>query len=242
MKRLSNKITLVAGDEERILHCIVSTLLAENATVIVPAKSADEVMRLKDYLRHIVTSKLVTCLIDNSDPEKIQELTGIIKESFGAIDLAIICFASAPPSPGLINTNMADWERMIERNITAPCISGAILLKNLNGSNGLYISICNVDDFVKKPGSALANISAAAQTGITKIFYEEIAGTGLRYHQLLINYTGFYNQDNNPVDDLVYAKRIGEFILQLYEGKTGSTQSLFQSLPGESFNEKDLAF
>ena len=229
MNRLLKKVALVSGDEELIVCSLVYTLLAEDAIVIVPAKSADSIRRLKNYVSHIQSGKLITCLTDCNDFNKIREIAAIVTARFGFIDLAVLCFVSPQASSCLLNTNMTDWEKMIEMNVTSYFVGAHILLKALN-NNGLFISICNMDDFIKKDGSALANLSAMVQTEMAKIFHDEISGSGLRYHHLFINYAN--------LDKHTSRETPGEFIVQLYEGKTNHPDSLFQSLTEESLPQK----
>jgi NADP-dependent 3-hydroxy acid dehydrogenase YdfG len=234
-KLLTGKVTLVAGGTGAIGEGIVRALLLEDATVIVPAKSARDIISLKEFVSDMTSGRLVTMLTDYPDYEKVYEIAEGIVDEFGQIDLVIARFDPPAPSPCLTELEIADWQKMTDENITACFVCGRVALHVMKAcKQGMYISISDTGDFEKKSWSVLTNLAASLQVEMARVFAEEVKKYNIRYHHLLVNQVAtrcrsrFINKKG-----WITPEAVGNFIVQLYCGKAGDTNTLFQWLPAK---------
>ena len=228
-KRLSGKITFVAGGAGLPGAGIVRSFLQEDATVIVPVKSARSLALLKDYLGDTGSGRLVTLLTDYPDYDKAFEVAESIVEAYGPINLAVAAFDSPPASSCLTELTISDWQKMADENMTAGFVVGRVILQMMKASGqGMYISMSRTKDFEKTACSALANIAAVLQVELARIFAQEIQATGVRYHHLLIGQLATPIKQGIDKGSLLTPEAVGDFIVGLYNGKTGRPGQLFQ--------------
>jgi len=232
-KLMNDKVAIVAGSSGFVIQSIVRSLLLGNATVIVPAKSADEISMLKECMGDINTAKLVTLLTDYPDYDKAFEVAESITEQFGRIDLAVICFDTPQSVGGLTETDIIDWEKMIDHNITAFFIAARVVLGSMKeNKHGMFISISSTMDAENRCGSVLSNLSSGMQTEMAKVFYEEVKECNIKcYHLMAAHFmkpslhTGSAKEKNGIADD-----SIGSFIIKLFNGESQYAGSLLQKL------------
>ena len=238
--KLSGKITLVTDGTGCVGAGIVRSLLHENATVIVPAKSAHGIRQLKEYVADVAKGKLITLLTDYPDYDKAFDIAENVIEEYGQIDLAVAAFDAPAASPCITELAITDWQKMTDENITACFVSARIVLSFMKEfKHGMYISISNTDDFENKSSLALANISALIQTEMAKLFFEEVKKHGLKYHHLFINNAVTRDKHTRLVhkDGWITPEAVGNYIVQLYLGETGTAENLFQWLLGKPIKE-----
>jgi NADP-dependent 3-hydroxy acid dehydrogenase YdfG len=232
-KLLKDKVAIVAGISKPVMVSIVRSLLLENATVIVPSKSAQEITMLKECIVDIDTQKLVTLLTDYLDYNKAFELAESVTEAFGKIDLAVICFDTPVAGCVLTETNIIDWEKMVDRNITAFFITARVALANMKeNKQGMFISISHSLGTENNSSSALAELSSGMQIEMAKMFCEEVKGYNIKCHHLMA--THFSNpsmlssstvEKNGIVDN-----NIGNFVIKLFKRGAEEAGGLFQKV------------
>jgi hypothetical protein len=230
-KLLTGKIALVAGGTGDTGAGIVHAFLREDATVIVPAKSARSIASLKEYVAGTQHGRLVTLLADYPDYDKAFDVAENIVEEFGQIDLGVAALESPAASPCLTELEITAWQKMADENITAGFVIGRVVLEMMKKNRcGMYISMCNTEDLEKKSWSALANIAATLQVEMARIFFEGIKEYGIRYHHLLISRMATRSRHSRCIgkEGWTTPESVGQFIIQLYGGQTGDAAHLFQ--------------
>jgi len=217
---LTGKVALIAGGAGHTGVGIVRALLQEDATVIVPARSARDISRLKDHVPGARQGRLVTLLSDYPDYDKAFDMADDIVSAFGQIDIAVTALDSPAASPCLAELAITDWQKMADENITAGFVVGRVVLEMMKKNRcGMYISMSHTEDFEKKSSSALANIAATLQVEMARLFFEGIKEYGIRYHHLFVS------------RDEAAGRQAGDFIVQLYGGFAGDATHLFQWPP-----------
>jgi NAD(P)-dependent dehydrogenase (short-subunit alcohol dehydrogenase family) len=239
-KLMNDKVAIVAGSSRFVIHSIVRSLLVEGATVILPAKSADEISMLKESMADINTGRLVTLLTDYPDYDKAFEVAESIIEQFGRIDLAVICFDTPQSECGLTETSIMDWEKMIDHNITTFFIAARVVLGSMKESkHGMFISITNAAHAGDRSGSVLADLSSGMQTEMARVFCEEAKECNIKcYHLMAAHFIkpSLYNSSAKEKNG-VANDSIGSFIIKLCKGETGDTANFFQTLLVDADNE-----
>ncbi|MEP7256915.1 MAG: SDR family NAD(P)-dependent oxidoreductase [Flavitalea sp.] len=235
-KLLTDKITFVADGTGAIGVGIVRAFLLEDATVIVPSKSARELTWLKEYVADIECGKLVTLLADYPDYDKAADIAENVEAQYGRIDFAVSVFDTPAASPCLTELDITDWQKMTDQNITASFICGHVFLRIMKERrHGMYISISNTDDLEKKSWAALANIAATMQVEMARAFFEEVKQYGVRYIHLFVNNVATRQKHSRFVnkEGWITPEMIGDYITQLYNKNPDNTDNLFHWLLGK---------
>jgi NADP-dependent 3-hydroxy acid dehydrogenase YdfG len=215
---LEGKVAIVLGMMNPTMAGILSGLLEQGCTVMAPAKSLQQFNWLKEIAAGIPTGRLLTQLTDMPDYEKAQDVADAIMEKYGRIDIAITAMIANKVTTGLSETNMDQWENMLDENITPCFVFNRILISIMKQEHqGMYV---NVNEKIT-PGhkcSSLSKIAASVQMQLSQQFAEEAATNGIRYYQL------FVDECNAAIDtqDLstVTPDSIGKAIIRLYSEDT----------------------
>ncbi len=216
---LENKIVLIAGRKSIAVTSIVKMLLHEKATLMVVAKSATDLNFIKEIKKNYDSAKLVTILVDYPDYYKAVEIVDQITENFGRIDACIFYFE--PPAIGthLLETDITDWEKMVELNISAYYVAVRSVFESMKLSKtGLFISIHErLPEYGHHP-SKLAQLSACVHKEMADMFFEELAIYGIQLYHLSVEKAGD-------------AENAGAFVRSLFEKNTADKSDLFMHIP-----------
>jgi NADP-dependent 3-hydroxy acid dehydrogenase YdfG len=216
---LKNKIILLAGSTGAIAISITQMLLKESATVIIPAKSANDLLWIKEVGEISGHGSVVTMLTDYPDFYKAVEI-------INDIDLSFVCFESPGTGTALSQLAITDWERMIEQNLTAFFVAARLSLNTIEKHHtGMFISVDFTTHTVQRAPGKLARLSRCMQKEMAKILFEETRDTHMRYYHLFVDpgdSKTLINCDHIQPDEL------GALILDLYNGNTKGKEHLFR--------------
>lgn len=214
------------GSTGAIAISIAQMLLKENAIVIVPAKSAKDLLWIKQIEVVTGSGSIITMLADYPDFYRAEEITGDIIERFGKIDLSIACFEGATLIKPLTQVEITDWERTIEQNITAFFVAARLSFSGMEKSrHGMFISIDFTSHTIKTTEAKLARLSLCMQKEMAKMFFEEIKNTNMKYHHLYVDPD---KKKNGAQNNYIHPDELGPLILNLYDGNTKGNDVLFQ--------------
>ncbi len=221
---LKNKIVLVAGGKSIALISVVEMLLNETATVVVVAQSANVLNFIKETAIVKDPAKLITILIDYPDYYKAVEIINYITETFGRIDICVFCFKSSTLKLRLLETEITDWEKMIESNISAYYVAVKSVFETMKQSRqGLFVSIQEGLPDSDSPLSKLAQLSNYIHKEMARMFFEELRVYGITIYYLYVN-------------EVANAENAGPFILQLCNRNINNGYHLFLQIPGRAIN------
>jgi NADP-dependent 3-hydroxy acid dehydrogenase YdfG len=235
IEKMKDKIILIAGGTSTRGFTIVRYFLEKGATVIVPAKSLDEITKLRADTIAISNGKLVTELADLPDYDSRFDIAEAIVEKFGKIDIGISVFNNLSCKRQLTEAHINDWQNMVDNEVTPFFVSARLILNTMKLSNsGLYVSVCDSSMPEENILSPLSKIAANTKMEMSKIFAEETKKYNVRYYHLWIKNGGTANEstvsDGNSVQ-VLNAELIGEEIMKLYQRKTDKPDEVFQQCP-----------
>jgi NAD(P)-dependent dehydrogenase (short-subunit alcohol dehydrogenase family) len=207
---------LVAGGGATGMPIIIR-LLRSNATVIVPGKSLDELLTVKNAAASIAQGVLVTLLMDMPNYYQADEMLEHIETLYGDIDLMVMVFENDLPDNPLMEITYEVWEKMLLENVSTAFIGGRVMLSSMRrNGHGVYITLTH--SMVHGPGlSPLANIAWNAQTELSRIFAAELKASGVRYYHV---FTNVFKVDSD-------AQHIASLVLDLYVGHVANPENVF---------------
>jgi len=236
---LTDKIIFVACNTSLVGAGIVRSFLLEDATVIFPANNGQAITMLKELMDDINTGKLVTLLTDYPDYDKAFEIVDTVMERFGKIDIFIICFDAPTATKGLTETGIMDWEKMIDRNITAFFVGARIVLSRMKEQGqGMLVNIIGMNSSGNGTFLPLAGLSAAIQAEMTKVLYAEVKRFNIRCHNLLIvnlTATDICNTHSTRAEENkeMTPAGIASYIMKLYTCEASDSEGIFIWLPAK---------
>ncbi|MEZ2334615.1 SDR family NAD(P)-dependent oxidoreductase [Mucilaginibacter sp. RCC_168] len=232
---LKNKVAVLTGSTGAIAISIAQMLLKESAVVIVPAKSAKDLLWVKQIEAVTGSGSIVTLLADYPDFYRAEEITDDIIERFGKIDLSIACFEGSALTRPLSQIEITDWEYTIEQNITAFFVAARLSFSSMKKSrNGMFISIDFTSHTIKVTEAKLARLSLYMQKEMAKMFYEEMKNTNMKYYHLYVDPD---KKNCKAQNNYIHPDELGTLILDLYDGNTKGHDMLFQWMHNKHINQ-----
>jgi len=236
-ENMKDKVVLVAGGSSAAGFSIMRFFLEKNATVIVPAKSLDEINRLKAAAAEYQTGTLITQLAELPDYDTGFDIAETIVERFGKIDIGIAVFNGLACNRQLTEVGINDWQNMVDNEMTPFFVSARLILHTMKaGKGGLYVSVCDSSLLEAEDASPLAKIAANAKMEMSKIFASETKKYDVRYYHLWIKNPGETPVNTSGCKDaqVISSDMIGNQIMQLYFSKAADPDAVFQLCPGAS--------
>jgi len=237
-KSMDNKITMVAGHVDDILFEIIKGLLEQGATVVVPVRSSDDILVLKNQVSGIESGKLITILTDFPDEDKAIMIINTIVEQYGQLDMVVGVFDHPHVSHALSRVGSGDWQQAIEENLTTYFIAGKVCIAAMKKKqHGMFLAISSIATSGRDCSNSLTNVIAVSRMEMTKQFYEEVKNSGVRFYHLLIDNNVKHYLFNRRVSvKAAQALAAGDFAIRLFKGQVKHPERLFQRLPGFEYN------
>lgn len=232
---LSGKITMVIGGSGPIGKAIVQSFLMENARVIVPLSSSDEVMELKQHLSKVTSGELITFLTDLTDYSKASEIASEIIDEFGKIDLAVTAINNCCSNTTLAKIDINDWQRMVEKNITPFFISSSLMLSFLSDETAMYVTLSDFDRQRGDNKNVLGSVASSIQVKMAEIIATELKGIKARYHHIFLHKSFHCGQ---PTDQHM----LGDHIIQLYIDGTSKYEEVFLDFPSSTIPSEFMSW
>jgi NADP-dependent 3-hydroxy acid dehydrogenase YdfG len=238
-KVLTGKTAIVSGSSGSGSIGFIRALLAQNATVIVPVNSNDELTLINRHVSDLLSGKLIIELTDLQDCDKMQYLIDTCCEKYGELDIALFGFDKQWAGASLSDLNFEEWERVMARFMNTFFVFGRIVLHKMREQkNGFFISLSDTDDLEPKPYSSLINVAAKARLEMAKVFANEVHEEEVRYHHLFVtNVNGF----NKWKPGLNTYEMIATEAIQMYQ-RRDELNKVFYSLPGSEINLPEYEF
>jgi NADP-dependent 3-hydroxy acid dehydrogenase YdfG len=219
------KVALIAGITFDTGASILSRLLHENYTVIVPVKSAHEIVWLKSVSLLAGHGTLVTLIADYADYYRAVEIFEDIHERYSEISLCVLYIEPLKINAPLTETSITNWEKMIEFNITGYFVIVRLTFGYMKKSKqGTLITISNDLNAEKGSQFKLDELSETMQKEMAEMFFQEIKDSGITYKHIFIK----SNKETRIDADKNFPDKFSNFIFDLYNGNSKNQSSLFQ--------------
>ena len=181
--RLENKVAIVTGGGKGIGAAICARFSKEGARIVVAdidLPAAHEVARtLRDS-----GGAALPVMVDVTDAESIAAMADSALTEFGQIDV-LVNNAGARIIKGLMQHNAADWDRMIQVNLTGPFLCAqAVIPHMVERKSGKIINLASIASFIGRPNRCAYVAAKSGVLGLTRAMAADLAGKNIRVNAI----------------------------------------------------------
>lgn len=187
MTRLDGRGAVVTGGGRGIGAAVARSLAGAGASVVVAARSEDEIGAVADELRgdgH--EAHAVPC--DVTDPDQVEALAEAAAERLGRVDV-LVNNAGASGSAPFHRLELDEWNRMLRVNATGSFLcTKAFLPGMVEGGWGRIVMMASVAGLTGERYIAAYAASKHAVLGLARSLAVEVAGKGVTVNAVCPGY------------------------------------------------------
>lgn len=176
---LQGQVALVTGASRGIGRATALVLAQAGASVILAARSADEINSLADEIKHH-NGKALAIPTDVSDVAQVDYLLVLTLRAFGHIDILINNAALVQPLGKVWETSPTAWQKLIAVNVIGPYLCArAVLPQMIERGSGRIINVSSGLAERNLEGASAYNVSKAALERFSGTLADEVKNTGV---------------------------------------------------------------
>jgi meso-butanediol dehydrogenase/(S,S)-butanediol dehydrogenase/diacetyl reductase len=165
MRRFDAKVALVTGGRRGIGRAIAARFRQEGATVFTAQRGAD--------------AAFDSIAADFQDPDSPAAVVAEVVARAGRLDVLVNC-AGLMQEARVEDMSLADWERTIRLNLTAPFLIIKAALPHLRSTRGNIVNIGSIEGLGSNPTHAAYCASKAGLHGLTRAVAVDHGNEGIR--------------------------------------------------------------
>jgi NAD(P)-dependent dehydrogenase (short-subunit alcohol dehydrogenase family) len=175
---LSGRVAVVLGGTTGLGHAIALGLAEARADVIASSRRAAPVAEVASKIEAL-SRRTLRQTSDVSDRASLQALHDAVLKEFGKIDI-LINAAGITHSAPILEMEEADWNRVIETNLTGLFRASQIFGRSMAAAGyGRIVNIASLSSYVSFVRVAGYSASKAGVASLTKSFALELAKLGV---------------------------------------------------------------
>ena len=178
-RALGGQVAIVTGAGRGIGHAIAMALAHEGATVVLVARTRQELAATAAAVRESGGSALAI----PADVANDAAVEGMVEQAYaelGRIDTLVTAAGTASFGP-VIGTKPADWDTMLLVNLRAVMVCcRAVLPPMLRQRSGLILNVSSIATKRTLPGSAAYTATKAGLESFSRVLAEELRPHGVR--------------------------------------------------------------
>lgn len=165
MSRFEGKVALVTGGRSGIGQAIARRLRDDGARVLTAQRGAD--------------AEFEALTADFTDPATPARIVAETVERAGRLDI-LINNAGMMQEAGVEEMSLADWQRNLTVNLTAPFLMIQAALPHLRATKGSIVNTGSIEGLGSNPGHAAYCASKAGLHGLTRAVAVDHGAEGIR--------------------------------------------------------------
>jgi glucose 1-dehydrogenase len=230
MKRLKDQVALITGASSGIGQGIAIRMAQEGANVVINYFSDEEGAQNTLKQIQLAGGKGFIYQADVSKEAEVEQMFAAAKKEFGALDI-LVNNAGIQDDAALVDMTLAQWEKVINTNLTGPFLCARAAAKEFlgkkkkagdNTSIGKIIFISSVHDIIPWAGHVNYASSKGGVAMMMKTLAQELAPKGIRVNSLS---PGAIKTDINKAD---WSSKIGneKMLSQIPYGRIGTPEDV----------------
>jgi len=180
MKKLENKVVFITGGNSGIGQACAFEAAREGAIVVVAdLPSADHTETINELIN--LGAECLFVPIDVANVESVKSAISLTVEKYGRLDVALNNAGVAGKYSGIHDMDEADWERIIQINLTGQfyCVKYE-LQQFLAQGGGVIVNMSSLAGLVAEHGLASYTASKHGVLGLTKNISRQYGGQNIR--------------------------------------------------------------
>jgi NAD(P)-dependent dehydrogenase (short-subunit alcohol dehydrogenase family) len=179
-----SRIALVTGASRGIGRAVARQLSGQGLRVAVTARSQDDLTEAASSC----DGPTLTLPADITDGDAVDNLFAEVERAWGPVEV-LVANAGAGYSARVDKTTDADWQRMLDLNLTAPfrCLRRAIPRMRVSGY-GRIVVVASVAAKIGEPYVAAYTASKHGVLGLVRSAAAELAATGVTVNAVCPGY------------------------------------------------------
>jgi meso-butanediol dehydrogenase/(S,S)-butanediol dehydrogenase/diacetyl reductase len=165
MKRFEGKVALVTGGRRGIGQAIARRLREESARMFTAQRGAD--------------AEFEWIAADFANPDSPEQVIGEVVARAGRLDV-LVNSAGMMQEARVEEMSLADWQRNLAVNLTAPFLMIRAALPHLRASRGSIVNLGSIEGLGSNPGHAAYCTSKAGLHGLTRAVAVDHGVDGIR--------------------------------------------------------------
>lgn len=179
---MKNKVAIITGASRGIGWRLVERFLAEGASVVACARTADRLEALK---RSSGAAPLEIVAADAAQPDHVAAVVARAIDVFGRLDIVVNNAGAAGPTTPVEKLSLEDWTETVNSNLTSAFlfVREAVPIMKTQGG-GVVVNVGSMTG--KKPLVFRAPYAAAKMglIGLTRTLAEELGPHGIRVNTI----------------------------------------------------------
>jgi 2-deoxy-D-gluconate 3-dehydrogenase len=177
---LDGRVAIVTGASRGLGHAAATALVAEGVRVLVVARSADDL----EKLRATAPDRIATAVVDMADAEQVASLPEQALAHFDRLDI-VVNNAGIAPAGKFVEQPLEQWDRVFAVNVRAPAILARAAGKHLLAQrSGKIINVASTSGINGKPVLVSYSATKGAVLQFTKALGAEWARFGVQVNAI----------------------------------------------------------
>jgi NAD(P)-dependent dehydrogenase (short-subunit alcohol dehydrogenase family) len=149
---LSGRAALVTGAGRGIGRAIARQLLEAGAHVAIVDVDTAAATDAADAFRDLAPARVIALAADIADEAAVADLVARARAALGSLDIVINNAArSSPENPSIDRLDRAEWQRVLDINLTGPMLLVKHALPHLRARRGAVVNIASTRALQSEP-------------------------------------------------------------------------------------------
>jgi meso-butanediol dehydrogenase / (S,S)-butanediol dehydrogenase / diacetyl reductase len=164
--KLDGKVAIVTGGGTGIGRAIAERFVADGALVVITGRRAELLQKVASRLP---SDQVKTCAADVSDPAGVAKVVETALSFGQGLHVLVNNAGVDQPMAGVADLDLADWNRVLEVNLTGPFLTmKAAIPHMIAAGGGSIINIASLAALVNPPRLPAYCVSKAGLVSLTK--------------------------------------------------------------------------
>jgi NAD(P)-dependent dehydrogenase (short-subunit alcohol dehydrogenase family) len=182
MGRLTGKVALVTGASRGLGRAVALAYAREGAALAICARGEEALLRVAEEIRAL-GGRVLAVKGDASDRHDVERIVSLTLQAYGRIDVLVnnASIFGLSPAPYLLDYPVDDFVEVLRVNTVGPfLVTRQVLGAMLQRGEGAIINVSSSAGVEGYAGWGAYSVSKFALEGLSRVWAEEVAGTGVR--------------------------------------------------------------